>query len=72
MHMALLMISAEPSCPVYAPDYNRLSENMAGGQSSDSAYQIKNLTKAVTPKGQFVRLSPHTVLTAMGTYFQPI
>jgi hypothetical protein len=36
MHMALLMITAEPSWSVYAPDYSQLSEDMADSQSGDS------------------------------------
>ena len=67
MHMALFMTTAVPSWLVYAPDYSRSSERMAGDQSGDSANQIVNLSKAVTPKGQFVRLSPHTVLATMKT-----
>ena len=70
--MTLLMITAEPSWLVYAPDYRRLSEDMAGDQSGDSAYQIVDLTEAVTPKGQFVRQRPHTVLAAMKTHREPI
>lgn len=61
------MITAEPSWPVYAPDYSQLSGGMTGGQSGVGAYQIVNLTKAVTPDGQLIRLSTHTVLAAMGT-----
>ena len=43
-----------------------------GDQSGDSAYEIVNLTKAVTPKGQFVRLRPHAILAAVEAHCQPI
>lgn len=43
------------------------SEDMTGDQSGDCANQIVNLPKALTTKGQFVRLSPHTVLATMET-----